>query len=220
VTKKVIGEDLVKVTKSHDPRSFMTMLAWGDEVELIGEEGNFFKIEMAYYKEISGIISKVTGIGFVKKNTSLHDPGSVNILRISFVDVQQGDGMVIQTPKGRLILIDGGDNELFARYMARRFPNSSKDNPVDIEAIIVTHGDADHFAGLSEIYKSEKNKRKLNRLFIHPHRVYHNGIVKGPSKRDNRSVPDKEILGTTQLFENRLYLTELHSNLLDVQGTD
>ena len=217
MAKKIIGDDLVKVTKNQDPRSIMTILAWGDEVELIGEDGNFFKIEMSYYKDVSGIISKITGIGFIKKKTSLHDPESVNILRISFVDVQQGDGMVIQTPKGRLILIDGGDNELFARYMARRFPNSSKDNPLDIEAIIVTHGDADHFAGLSEIYNSEKNENKLNRLFIHPHRVYHNGIVKGPSKRDNKSVPDKEILGTTQLFENRLYLTELHDSLLDVQ---
>jgi beta-lactamase superfamily II metal-dependent hydrolase len=216
VTKKVIGQDLVRVTKTSDSRNLLTILAWGDEIELIGEDGDFLKVEMPYYKEVSGTYEKIYGVGFIKKNTLLHDPESIDILKISFVDVQQGDGMVLQTPKGRLILIDGGDNELFARYMARRFPNYSKENPLNIEAIIVTHGDADHFAGLSEIHKSEKYKTRRNRLFIRPNRIYHNGIVKGPSKKDNKAVPDKQILGTTQQFENRLYLVELHDNLLKI----
>jgi hypothetical protein len=58
---------------------------------------NHFKIETSYYEDKSGIITKVPGIGFIKKNIHLHDPESINILKISFVDVQQGDGMVIQT---------------------------------------------------------------------------------------------------------------------------
>jgi hypothetical protein len=74
---------------------------------------------MAVYREVAGTYEKIIDVGFIKKNIQLQDPGSINILKVSFVDVQQGDGMVIQTPQGRIILVDGGDNELFARYMAR-----------------------------------------------------------------------------------------------------
>ena len=41
-----------------------------------------------------------------------------------------------------------------------------------------THGDADHFEGLTEIHSSESNKEPKKRLFIAPERVYHNGLVK------------------------------------------
>jgi beta-lactamase superfamily II metal-dependent hydrolase len=97
------------------------------------------------------------GTGLIKKNTKLLYPEEIRILKVSFVDVQQGDGTVIETPNGHLILIDGGDNTLFARYLAQRFVGSSIKKPLEIDAIVVTHGDADHFAGLTEIYKSEKH---------------------------------------------------------------
>ncbi len=48
--------------------------------------------------------------------------------------------------------------------------------------MIVTHGDVDHSAGLTEIENSEKYQTARKRLFIHPRRVFHNGLVKGPSK--------------------------------------
>ena len=41
-------------------------------------------------------------------------------------------------------------------------------NPQKIDCILVTHGDADHFAGLPEIFKSETNKVMRKRLFIEP----------------------------------------------------
>jgi hypothetical protein len=37
VTKKIIGQDLVKLTRSSDPGSLLTILAWGDEIEVVGE---------------------------------------------------------------------------------------------------------------------------------------------------------------------------------------
>ena len=43
------------------------------------------------------------------------------VLKVNFVDVQQGDGAVIESPDGKIILVDGGDNQLFARYLAARF---------------------------------------------------------------------------------------------------
>lgn len=72
-------------------------------------------------------------------------------MKVNFVDAQQGDGSVIETPDRNVILVDGGDNQMFARYLAGRFRDTSLQNPKDIECIIVTHGDADPFSGLTAI---------------------------------------------------------------------
>ena len=78
------------------------------------------------------------------------------------VDVQQGDGMVLETPpdendETRLVFIDGGDNKLFARHVAARYRHrqSSAANPLEVDLILITHGDADHFEGLTDIKRSE-----------------------------------------------------------------
>ncbi|MDP8236816.1 MAG: hypothetical protein P9M08_10575, partial [Candidatus Erginobacter occultus] len=39
-----------------------------------------------------------------------------NILKVTFLDVRQGDSQVIQTPEGKVILIDGGQSA--TRYSA------------------------------------------------------------------------------------------------------
>ena len=213
--KRVIDEDLVKVYSSTKEHKLLTTLAWGDEVQLLEEEGGereFNTIETEYYVDLpDGGFKKLVGSGLIKKKTKLLYPEEIRILKVSFVDVQQGDGTIIETPNGHLILIDGGDNALFARYLAQKFVGSSIEKPLEIDAIVITHGDADHFAGLTEIYKSEIHGTKRKRLFIHPHRILHNGIVKGPSV-----LPVREIFGNTEEFDDRLYLTELHDNLLEV----
>ena len=33
------------------------------------------------------------------------------VLQFSMVDVQQGDGLIFETPQSKIVLIDGGDNE-------------------------------------------------------------------------------------------------------------
>ena len=152
---------------------------------------------------IKKVNKKVSGL--ISKKTNLIDPDQNNILTVSFIDVQQGDAMVVESPKGKKILIDGGDNQLFARYLASRFPNSSKEDPIIIDAIVVTHGDADHFTGLTEIYKSEKNENLTKRLFIFPKRIFHNGIVKGPSKVDGKLVSVQK-----DFSKNLLYMRTRH----------
>jgi beta-lactamase superfamily II metal-dependent hydrolase len=133
------------------------------------------------------------------------------------VDVQQGDGAVIEAPDGKIILVDGGDNQLFARYLAARFRGTSESKPKMIDCILVTHGDADHFAGLTEIHESETNSEPKKRLFIAAKRVYHNGLVKRPSKDENKkTVPEKEMLGPTIVADGETILTGLVDNLLDV----
>ena len=137
------------------------------------------------------------------------------MLRVSFVDVQQGDATLIQTPKGRVITIDGGESKLFARFLASRLRGSSAQHRQEIDAMVVTHGDADHFSGLPEIFASETNKDPDKRLFAHPKRVFHNGLVKRPVK-----VPRLERLGATVKAGEDTVITGLEEDLLAVPDSE
>ncbi len=65
-------------------------------------------------------------------------------LKVSFLDVGQGDAIFIQTPSGKSMLIDGGPNNNILAKLANEM--SYFDN--DIDVIEETHPDADHITGL------------------------------------------------------------------------
>jgi beta-lactamase superfamily II metal-dependent hydrolase len=198
----------------------LTTLAWGDEITVVERTGTQLQVELTRFVEQDdgSIIPQRSG-GFVKPSKSsklsvdevVSDRDAEDVLRLDFVDVQQGDGSVIETPGGRVVLVDGGDNQLFARYLANRFRGTTAENPKEIECIVVTHGDADHFVGLTEIHRSEANATVRKRFFIHPKRVYHNGLVKRPDR-----VRELDRLGPTVTVGRETFVTGLVDDLLAV----
>jgi beta-lactamase superfamily II metal-dependent hydrolase len=228
-TKCVINIDLADVWGETGRRKFLRTLAWGDEVAVTKQDSTRIEIETVYFNEqADGSILPVKETGYIEpkkssglKTTDLVRPRSQNdVLKVNFVDVQQGDGTVIESPDGKVILVDGGDNQLFARYLAGRFRNTTAAHPQEIECILVTHGDADHFAGLPEILKSETNKEKRKRLFIRPKRYYHNGIVKRPSTKNGKKRSDLDLLGPSRKVGTKRFITGLEDNLLNVADTE
>jgi hypothetical protein len=117
---------------------------------------------------------------------------------------------VLETPDGTVVLVDGGENQLFARYLAARFAGTSADAPKRMACIVVSHGDADHYSGLAQIHLSERNTAG-KQLFLHPARVYHNGLVKGPSTRT-----DIAAFGKTEAVDGRRVIVDLHDDLRTV----
>ena len=220
--QEFIVADLVKVYRSRKkkPSNLLTLLAWGDVVEVLEKKAGFIRIGLKTYteKKDGSIVPKNTEgfILFTGQKVVTQPVAQKNVLQVSFVDVQQGDGCVVETPDGKVMLIDGGENQMFARYLAARFPGSSPDDPRVIDYIVVSHGDADHFVGLPKILESETNSELKKRLFIQPLCVYHNGIVKGPSSKDGKAVPDKDLFGKTVTKDGQLYITSLYDDLLEV----
>jgi beta-lactamase superfamily II metal-dependent hydrolase len=222
-----IAVDLARVFADTRGKTFLRTLAWGDYVEVIRPDqppADHVPIRLVEFREEpDGSIvpsAERTGHILLRDGAKMEDVvvpvKKSEVLKVNFVDVQQGDGMVIETPGGKVILVDGGDNQLFARYLAGRFRGTSIENPREIDCIVVTHGDADHFLGLTEILRSESNDRALKRLFMRPRRVYHNGLVKRPGTVGGRSRPEKEMLGPTVEVDGRLMLTGLVDDLLQV----
>ena len=84
-------------------------------------------------------------------------------LRITFLDVGQGDSAVIETPGGQVILVDGGGVLPYPReswQRRRKESDSGRDVVVpylkyrgirSIDYLVITHGDADHVGGLAAV---------------------------------------------------------------------
>ncbi len=224
--QSVINVDLADVFENPNRKGFLHALAWGDAVEVLETTGKYLRINTVKYEEKSdGSILPVSTEAYIcPTKSSGFRPADVvipqkdnRVLKVNYVDVQQGDGAVIESPDGKVILVDGGDNQMFARYLAARFRGTSQAKPKEIDCILVTHGDADHFAGLIEIFKSEGHHEPRKRLFIAPQRVYHNGLVKRPGADANqKKVPDKQLLGPTKVVAGETILTGLVDNLLNV----
>src|SRR5574344_1340768 len=83
---------------------------------------------------------------------SAHDS---NFLKVDFLNVGQGDSTLIKTPSGQKILIDGGpDYNLATEELAKEIPFWDK----EIDLVILSHPEQDHFAGLFKVFKLYKVK--------------------------------------------------------------
>jgi beta-lactamase superfamily II metal-dependent hydrolase len=225
----VINVDLADVWDEPARKKLVRTLAWGDQVTVTQEGPKALEVETVSYQESpDGSILPVKTKSYIAptKSSKLKPADIVRpldqnkVMKVNFVDVQQGDGAVIESPDGKVILVDGGDNQMFARYLAGRFRGTSKAHPKGIDCILVTHGDADHFLGLPEILKSETHKEARKRLFIRPDRCYHNGIVKRPSKKNGVALKAVDLLGPTTKSGGKTYLTGLESDLLNVPDAE
>ena len=81
-------------------------------------------------------------------------------LRIYFIDVGQGDSSLIVTPLNKTILIDGGGNE-FGNYNIGKnvlLPYLLDRGIKDIDYVIVSHFDSDHFEGIQYLMEEIKIK--------------------------------------------------------------
>src|SRR5213075_1838123 len=84
-----VGIDLVKVV-GEDKKSLITVLAWGHPVTVVQDGPAWTKIQMT------------KDVGYVKRTVKGRDVlvpyKDLKLLRIDFVDVQQGDGALLEMP--------------------------------------------------------------------------------------------------------------------------
>lgn len=69
------------------------------------------------------------------------------ILKVSFLDVGQGDSILIESPTGTQVLIDGGVDSRVLTELSHTLSLFDK----DIDMIIATHPDGDHIGGLIDV---------------------------------------------------------------------
>jgi competence protein ComEC len=69
------------------------------------------------------------------------------ILKVSFLDIGQGDSIFIETPTHKQLLLDGGRNKKVLTELGKLMPFGDK----SIDVMIESHPDADHIGGLPAV---------------------------------------------------------------------
>jgi len=80
-----------------------------------------------------------------------------NCLSLTFLDVGQGDSILVSAPNGNQILIDAGRGNRILSGLRAYMPRGDK----TIESIIITHADADHADGFASVLKEYDVKTAL-----------------------------------------------------------
>ena len=92
---------------------------------------------------------------------SLFPVGGPGRLTVDFLDIGQGDAILVTTPHGHQVLIDGGPSEVrLARQVGAVLPHWDR----SLDALILTHPEEDHAGGLPGIARR-----------LHIARVYDSG---------------------------------------------
>jgi beta-lactamase superfamily II metal-dependent hydrolase len=210
---KILDADVVRVYEKGKPRkaeNLIVTLMWGDTVRVTGKEDGQFVVELARraWNVATSRYETVKRIGVLPAKTRFRDDP---LLKVRFVDVGQGDAAMIETPKGQMILVDGGESEHLRRYINVAFSHILATKSLPCAAIVVTHGDADHYSGLTELLNAG---RTHSDPLVTAARIFHNGLV----KRSDTSP--KTVFGKTATsVEGELYAVELEDDLLKVHDS-
>ncbi len=73
-------------------------------------------------------------------------------LKVSFLDIGQGDAIFIEALNGNQVLIDGGPDNKVLRSLSKVLPFYDR----TIDFVISTHPDCDHIGGLPAVFKRYK----------------------------------------------------------------
>ena len=135
-------------------------------------------------------------------------------LHVFFLDVGQGDAILIQTPSHRNILVDGGPSpEAITTELGKRLPFWNR----TIDLLILTHPHNDHITGLIEVLRRYEVKQVLE-----------NGVeYDSPAYREwLKLIEDKKIERTIARARQRIelgagvWLDVLNPQATLLQGTE
>ncbi|CAM3798619.1 ComEC/Rec2 family competence protein [Deinococcus frigens] len=113
-----------------------------------------------------------------KEQTADTIPGPEGQVTVRFLDVGQGDAVLIRSPEGKTMLVDGGRS-------ISRMQDHMKTYGIDkIDVMVATHADADHIAGLVAAAEAKPT------LFI-------NNGLRGTTKTWERLVAALQVQKTT-----------------------
>jgi len=87
----------------------------------------------------------------------------VGRLRVTFLDVGQGDAALIQAPTGERLLIDGGPTQAGPGVVAAL----SKAGVKELSLLVGTHPHEDHVGGLIDVLRTVRVKRALDSGYVH-----------------------------------------------------
>lgn len=141
-------------------------LLWGDHVDVLQVGASRTKVKAR------------SKIGWVS-NSSI---GNTSLLEIYFIDVGQGDGVLIRTPDNRHIMIDGGfkrkaqpSGKNAADFVDWKFFKDYGLQQIHLDVMMASHNDADHYGGLADLLDVAQTS-ELDATDVRVDNFYHAGV--------------------------------------------
>jgi len=103
----------------------------------------------SFEKKLYKIIGSLLVILFFLIGYAVQSQQNRQNLEVDFLDVGQGDALLIKTPYEQNILIDGGPGNAVLSELGRNLAFFDK----DIDLVILTHPHSDHVSGLVEVLR-------------------------------------------------------------------
>lgn len=185
-----------------------------------GRKGSFIWGDRVRVIENKQSVKRVSARG---KEYWIHNRhlGGEPLLEVYVIDVGQGDGLLVVTPEGHNIMVDGGNTRSFQNsgknaadfvdwkffkdylsYKERKDPDKIK---IELDAMIATHNDIDHFGGLSDLIdQDDKAKAELDCNEVTSEVLYHAGLSWWYDGKDSKGRTKRTLGPTTQGHYTRL----------------
>ncbi len=179
-----LKSETAKVYTASDGKEVLIELLWGDRVEILDPipQNGYLRVH-----------SRWAPSGYIDPEHLAGKP----LLELYFIDVGQGDGVLIVTPERKHILIDGGYTRKMqphgrsaADFVDWKFFKDYKQDKIVIDELICSHCDADHYGGLWDLINAEDD-HELDCTGVEIKRFYHAGVGWW-SKNGERSLGKRE----------------------------
>jgi competence protein ComEC len=141
-------------------------------------------------------------------------PGQ-NPLKVAFLDVGQGDSILIQAPNGQTMLIDGGRSTSLANTVI--IPKLKEWGARQVDVLIPTHPDQDHIAGLVGVLENYPVKLAALTGQVHSTQIYERLLT---DIRDRNVEALKVRTGTKIPFDPSVKLEVLNPDDAAVNSDD
>lgn len=161
-------------------------LLWGDLVQIIRPS-------------VSTCEVRARGVRGTLDKASLR---SEPLLELYFIDVGQGDGVLMRMPSGRHLLIDGGlprslqmSGKNAADFVDWKFHRDYGDYRITLDAVVASHCDYDHYGGLWDLVRADAmSDPELDCIEVSVAEFYHAGLARW-EKRQGGGPPHRDGLG-------------------------
>jgi beta-lactamase superfamily II metal-dependent hydrolase len=164
-----VGVDTTPLYRYGSGSTKVCHLLWGDGVRFDGGAGD-------------GSRRPVTARGGRRGYVTKSALGGESLLEFYFIDVGQGDGILIKTPAFRHIMMDGGfprslqdTGKNAADFVDWKFAKDYGEETIELDAMLASHCDADHYGGLRDLLDVAQ-KDELDAKGVSVEAFFHAGL--------------------------------------------
>lgn len=102
--------------------------------------------------------------------------GRAGEIRITMLDVGQGDSLYVRTPSNLHCLIDGGSTDISKAGTYRIEPFLKSQGAGRLDYVFISHGDADHINGIQELLENQRMGISIDTLVLPIENVWDDGM--------------------------------------------